>query len=154
MISKDGAKQAASTFFAAALLLCGTARFAAAQSAGEAASAQSLDYEIFKARVEPIFLKRRAGHARCYICHAESATAFRLEKLPAGADFWTEEQSRKNFQVVFRLVVPGNPASSRILIHPLAPEAGGDANHNGGRQFENKDDPDWKTLAEWVRGAK
>ena len=155
MISKDAAKQAASTFLTAALLLlCGTARFAAAQSGGEVASAQGLDYAFFKARVEPIFLKRRTGHARCYICHAESATAFRLEKLPAGADFWTEEQSRKNFQVVSRLVVPGNPASSRILNHPLAPEAGGDANHNGGRQFENKNDPDWKTLAEWVGGAK
>jgi hypothetical protein len=155
MISKDAAKKTASTFLTAALLLlCGTAHSAAAQSAGEAASAQALNYDFFKARVEPIFLRRRAGHARCYVCHEESATAFRLEKLPAGADFWTEEQSRKNFQVVSHLVVPGNPASSRILIHPLAPEAGGDANHNGGRQFENKDDPDWKTLAEWVGGAK
>jgi hypothetical protein len=155
MISKSDAKQATATFLTAVLLLLsGTVRFAAAQSAGEAASAKALDYEFFKTRVEPIFLKRRAGHARCYVCHEESATAFRLEKLPAGADFWTEEQSRKNFQVVSRLVVPGNPASSRILNHPLAPEAGGDANHNGGRQFENKNDPDWKTLAEWVGGAK
>ena len=29
------------------------------------ARAQSLDYGIFKAQVEPIFLEKRAGHARC-----------------------------------------------------------------------------------------
>ena len=136
------------------LMCCGLLRVATAQSADDPAPAKYLDYDFFKTRVEPIFLKRRTGHARCNICHAESATAFRLEKLPAGADFWTEEQSRKNFQVVSRLVVPGNPEKSRIVVHPLAPEAGGDANHNGGRQFENKNDPDWKILAEFASGAK
>ena len=35
------------------------------------ARAQSLDYGIFKAQVEPIFLEKRAGHARCYVCHSE-----------------------------------------------------------------------------------
>ncbi len=49
------------------------------------ARAQSLDYEFFKARVEPIFLKKKPGHTRCYVCHAESNNAFRLEKLPPGA---------------------------------------------------------------------
>jgi hypothetical protein len=37
---------------------------------------------------------------------------------------------------------------------PLAPEAGGNAFHNGGRQFESKDDPDWKTLEQWANGQK
>src|SRR2546430_15828439 len=89
------------------------------------ASAQSLDYEFFKARVEPIFLKKRPGHTRCYVCHAESNNAFRLEKLAPGAKFWTEEQSRRNFETVSRLVVPGNFSASRLLFMPLAPPAGG-----------------------------
>jgi hypothetical protein len=38
------------------------------------------------------------------------------------------------------------------LLQPLAPEAGGNAFHTGGRQFANKDDPNWKTLARWVGG--
>ncbi len=118
------------------------------------ASAQSLDYEFFKARVEPVFLKKKPGHTRCYVCHAESNNAFRLEKLSPGAKFWTEEQSRRNFETVSRLVVPGNLAASRLLIMPLAPEAGGNSFHNGGRQFESKDDPDWKTLAQWANGQK
>ena len=112
----------------------------------------TLDYEFFKTKVEPIFLKKREGHTRCYVCHEESNNAFRLEKLPAGAAFWTEEQSRKNFDIVSALVVPGDPANSRLLVQPLAPEAGGNTFHSGGRQFASKNDPDWKTLVQWVTG--
>jgi hypothetical protein len=109
-----------------------------------------LDYEAFKSRVEPIFLQKREGHVRCYTCHSEGNNALHLEKLPPGATFWTEEQSRKNFESVSGLVAAGDPASSRLLIHPLAPEAGGDLFHSGGRQFETKNDPDWKILAQWA----
>jgi YVTN family beta-propeller protein len=58
-----------------------------------------------------------------------------------------------NFQSAIHLVVPGNPGLSPLLLHPLAPEAGGDAFHSGGRQFASQNDPDWLALAEWVRGA-
>ena len=34
---------------------------------------QSLDYEAYKTRVEPIFLAKRVGHARCYACRALGA---------------------------------------------------------------------------------
>src|SRR5580700_8357350 len=84
------------------------------------ASAQSLDFEMFKSRVEPIFLKKRPGHARCVACHVDANTAFRLQPLPEGAKMWSEEQSRKNYEVAIRLVVAGDPASSRLLKHPLA----------------------------------
>ena len=33
-----------------------------------------------------------------------------------------------------------------------SPEAGGNTFHSGGRQFASKNDPDWKTLAQWVTG--
>jgi hypothetical protein len=117
-----------------------------------ASKTPTLDYEFFKTRVEPIFLKKREGHTRCYVCHEESNNAFRLEKLPPGAAFWTEQQSHRNFDTVSGLVVPGDPANSRLLLQPLAPEAGGSTFHSGGRQFASKNDPDWKTLAQWVTG--
>src|SRR5215831_15843884 len=123
----------------------------------ETASAPSkevFDFDFFKLKVEPIFLKERPGHARCYACHSDPNRVFHLERLTEGATEWTEEQSRLNFQTVTRLVAPGNPHSSLLLIHPLAPEAGGDAFHSGGRQFETQNDPDWLTLADWVRGAR
>src|ERR1700688_2311355 len=127
----------------------------AAASVSEVASQGQppLDFETFKSRIEPIFLERREGHVRCYTCHSENNSAFHLERLSAGTNFWTDEQSRRNFQSVSGLVVPNDPASSRLLIHPLAPEGGGDLFHSGGRQFESKNDPDWKLLAQGA-GAK
>jgi hypothetical protein len=112
-----------------------------------------LDFEFFKARVEPIFLKRRPGHARCYACHASNTGPQYLVKLSPGATFWDEEQSRKIFQNVSRLIDHSDPMNSRFLLHPLSPMAGGDA-HAGGRQFESRDDPDWKNMAAWARGEK
>ncbi|HEX9465624.1 MAG TPA: hypothetical protein VGB82_23730 [Alphaproteobacteria bacterium] len=124
-------------------------------AAASPAAAQSLDYQYFKAKVEPVFLKKRPGHARCVVCHGPlTNNAFRLEKLPQGATFWTDPQSRKNFDTVSLLATPGNFDASKILKHPLAPEAGGDAFHSGGRQFASKQDPDWQILSQWVNGAK
>jgi hypothetical protein len=117
-------------------------------------AAPVLDFGFFQARVEPIFLEKRAGHARCYTCHVESNNAFRLERLSPGASAWSEEQSRRNFEMVSRLVNPGDPATSRLLQQPLAPEGGGNVFHSGGRQFASKDDAGWKTLADWINGQK
>ena len=117
-------------------------------------AAPALDYEFFKLRVQPIFLQKRDDHTRCYVCHAESNNAFRLERLSPGASTWSEEQSRKNFERASILVNPGDPATSRLLQQPLAPEAGGNVFHSGGRQFASKDDPSWKILADWVNGQK
>ena len=117
-------------------------------------AAPPLDYAFFKARVQPIFLQKRDGHTRCYVCHAEGNNAFRLERLSPSASTWNEEQSRKNFEMASILVNPGDPATSRLLQQPLAPEAGGNVFHSGGRQFASKDDPSWKILVEWVNGEK
>ena len=123
------------------------------------AQTPQLDYEFFKTRVEPIFLKKRSEeHARCYVCHQVSRHGggpLSLEMLPPGMSFWTEEQSRHNFDVVSKLVVPGSPSLSLFLRMPLAPEAGGLADtHQGGRQFASEDDPDWKNMKAWVVGEK
>ena len=147
---------------AAALLYAFTPRaHAQTQSAADADAkpAPQLDYEFFKTRVEPIFLKHRSDeHVRCYVCHQmmrHGGGPLSLEMLPPGANFWTDEQSRKNFETVSKLVVPGNPSLSLFLRMPLAPEAGGIADtHQGGRQFASEDDPDWKNMKAWVMGEK
>jgi hypothetical protein len=118
------------------------------------AQAQALDYELFKTKVQPVFLEKRPGHTRCVVCHSgRSNSAFRLEKLEPGSNSWSEEQSRRNFEMASRLVVPGDPQAGLLLTHPLAPEAGGDAYHSGGRQFASRDDPQWKILSQWARGS-
>ena len=111
--------------------------------------AQSLDYETYKKSVEPIFAKKRTGHARCVACHSASNNAFRLQPLAEGST-WTDEESRRNFESVSKLVNRSKPAASRLLMHPLAQEGGGDQFHSGGRQFLSKDDPDWKAIAAWI----
>ena len=117
-----------------------------------ASSSVALDFEFYKSEVQPLFLEKRAGFTRCVVCHTgERRTAF-LEELPAGAETWDEEQSHLNFERVSRLVTPGDPLASRLLMHPLEPAAGGDEFHNGGRQFTSQDDPQFQTLARWVRG--
>ena len=114
----------------------------------------SPDFAIYKTKVEPIFLKERPGHARCYGCHTLSNRIFHLETLSPGSTEWTAEQSQHNYESVLQQVVAGEPDSSPLLIHPLAPEAGGDAFHSGGRQFAAQNDPDWLMLADWVRSAR
>jgi len=117
-------------------------------------AAGTLDYDYFKAKVQPIFLTKRPGHARCVMCHAEANNMLKLEKLPEGQAAWNEEQTRKNFDTVSKIVqAADDPLKAKILVHPLAPEAGGDAFHSGGRQFANKNDPLWKTIADWAKGA-
>ena len=125
---------------------------ASAASAASASSA-SLDFEFFKTKVQPIFLTKRPGLARCAACHA-SVTApavFQLQPLAPGSTTWTEDQAHKNFEAASRLVIAGN-VKSPLLMHPLAEDAGGDFFHSGGKQFHSQDDAEWQTLKAWVLG--
>jgi hypothetical protein len=112
--------------------------------------APALNYEFFKAEVQPIFLKKRPGHARCIACHGQGTT-LRLQPLAPGRTTWTEEESRKNFQAIQRVVAPGN-LKSRLLLHPLEEKTGGDFYHSGGKHFASQNDPEWLTLKAWVLG--
>jgi hypothetical protein len=123
-------------------------------AAPDFALSQSLDYNVYRTTVEPIFLLKRPGHARCIVCHGGANNAFSLVRLPPGTPGFTEEQSRKNFATVSNLVVPGKPEESHLLMYPLVPQEGGAAYHSGGRQWLSKNDPHWQTIARWVRGEK
>lgn len=116
-------------------------------------STVSLDVEFFKAQVQPIFLEKRQGYTRCVVCHSAGNVVF-LQPLSPGATTWNDEQSRLNFAAVSKLVTPGEPLKSRLLLHPLEPAAGGDQFHNGGRQFTSQNDPAFQTIAAWVRGQR
>ena len=130
----------------AALAAASGPRPAAAQSA-----AASLDFEFFKTRVQPIFVAKRPGHARCISCHI-AGTPLRLQPFSSGGTTWTEEESRKNFEAVRRVVLPGVVQKSRLLVHPLAEKAGGDFYHSGGKHWDSQNDPEWRTLRAWVLG--
>ena len=109
-----------------------------------------LDFEAFRTKIQPIFVAKRPGHARCIACHGQG-TPLRLQPLAAGSTTWNEEDSRKNFETIKRVVQPGN-LKSKLLLHPLEEKAGGDFYHNGGKHFTSQNDPEWLTLKAFVLG--
>jgi hypothetical protein len=140
--------------FVAALLTQPASGVLRAQApAPGSAAAAALDYEFFKTRVQPIFLARRDGHTRCVSCHSKG-TPMRLQALSSGATTWNEEQSKRNFLAVQARVIPRDLTSSKLLLHPLLAEGGGDFYHSGGKHWNSFLDPEWQTLANWVCGRK
>ena len=66
------------------------------QPAPSSAAAKSLDFDFFKTKVQPIFLAKRPGHARCVSCHGGSqASGLKLQPLSPGSKTWNDEQARK-----------------------------------------------------------
>jgi len=145
----------------AAVVVQGTTSLTSAQGRGGApqggapsASASQLDYEVFKTKVQPILTSPRKGNARCMACHSRGGGNSYLEPMTPGSNSYTEDQSRRNFERVSRLVVPGEPLKSILLTNPLATEAGGSHWHGGGKHWQSQDNPEWQTLAAWVKNAK
>src|ERR1700694_3274393 len=136
--------------FVFAVALAMWASPAAQRAAPSSGPSTSLDYQFFKTRVEPIFLNKRPGHARCVSCHG-SGTPLRLQPLSPGSTTWNEEESRKNFEAIQRVAIPGN-LKSKLLVHPLEEQAGGDFFHSGGKHFSSQNDAEWQTLKAFVLG--
>jgi len=138
--------------FAVVLSVALSALAAAQQTAPptSTSSTASLDYNFFKAKIQPIFVAKRPGHARCIACHGQG-TPLRLQPLPPGAATWNEEDSRKNFEALKRVAAPGN-LKSKLLMHPLTEEAGGDFYHNGGKHWNSQNDPEWQAMKTWIMG--
>ena len=141
------------TVVAACLFVAAAASLqqAASQPAASPTAAPALDYEFFKAKVQPVFLAKREGHARCVVCHTFNNAPFKLVPLSPGSTTWNEQQSRMNFELVKRVAMPGF-LESKLIKHPLAEEAGGDYHHGGGQQFASQQDPHWLTLKAFVMG--
>src|SRR3954469_9747148 len=119
---------------------------------GQQPAKTSLDFDFFRTSVQPIFLFKRPGHARCISCHG-SGTPLRLQPLSPGSTTWDDEESRKNFEAIQPVAVAGN-LKSKLLVHPLEEQAGGDFFHSGGKHFSSQSDPEWQTLKAFVMGQR
>jgi hypothetical protein len=137
----------------AALLTQGPAPATLRAQEATSPSASALDFEFFRTKVQPIFLAKRDGHTRCVSCHSKG-TPMRFQALSPGATTWNEEQSRKNLQVVLPRVAPRRLNDSKLLMHPLLADGGGDFYHSGGKHWNSFLDPEWQTIANWVCGRK
>ena len=120
---------------------------------GTVAVAPTVDFDFFQSCVQRIFLVTTPGALPCTECHGAGTAGF-ARPIGDGRAFWNEEESRRNFNVAMRLIEPGEPTRSRLLMHPLAYEGGGDYTHNGPRRWRSMQDPEWQMLAEWVRGER
>jgi hypothetical protein len=132
------------------VIAASAALLVAALMAQQPAAPAALDYEYFKKNVQPVFLKKRPGHARCVACHI-GATPMNLTPMAKGSSIWTEEETKKNFAAVQKVAVAGNP-KSMLLIHPLDEQAGGDFYHSGGKHWSSQSDPEWQLLRAFVMG--
>ena len=111
-----------------------------------------LDFAFFRACVQPIFQNPREGHIKCSNCHNAGIIGF--APVPADGKMWTDDEAKRAFGVITRLIVPGDPEHSRFLLKPLHPDGGGSYAHNGVRRWQTRKDPEWQMLAGWVRGER
>jgi hypothetical protein len=117
-----------------------------------AAKEPAIDFTFFRSCVQPVFQNPREGHIRCSNCHNAGLIGF--APVPADGKTWNDDEAKRAFAVITRLVVPGNPEQSRFLLKPLHPDGGGSYAHNGVRRWATRKDPEWQMLAGWVRGER
>lgn len=112
----------------------------------------TLDFEFFRSCVQQVFATPREGHIRCSNCHAGGLIGF--APPPQNGSAWSDEEARRAFQSISRVIIPGNAEQSRFLLKPLHPDGGGAYAHNGPRRWQTREDAEWQLLAAWVRGER
>jgi cytochrome c5 len=111
-----------------------------------------LDFDFFRACVQPVFANPREGHIKCSNCHSAGQIGF--APVPQNGDAWTDQEAKRAFSTITRLIVAGDPEQSRFMLKPLHPDGGGSYTHNGPRRWQSRNDPEWQMLAGWVRGDR
>jgi hypothetical protein len=112
----------------------------------------AVDFTFFRSCVQKVFATPREGHIACGNCHAGGLVGF--APPPQNGKVWSDEEAKRAFQSISRLIIPGNPEQSRFLLKPLHPDGGGTYTHNGPRRWQSRSDPEWQMLAGWVRGER
>ncbi len=121
-------------------------------------TSKTLDYEFFAMRVMPLLAaKGRDGNA-CVTCH-DTHAILRLSR-PDTVGKFTASQLRENYASALRVVDTINPENSLLLRKPIS-----DASqegvvgarrtpHGGGPRWSGTDDQAYRTVLEWINGAK
>ncbi|MDW8367837.1 MAG: HEAT repeat domain-containing protein [Abditibacteriales bacterium] len=121
--------------------------------------AKYLDYEFFKARIQPILTTAVGSDGKsCAHCHS-THTILRLHR-PDERGHLTEEQTRDNYFSALKVVNLLEPEKSLLLQKPLA-----DATtegilhtdkipHGGGKRWDGPDSAAYQAVLAWIQGAK
>ena len=98
-------------------------------------------FDFYRQNIEPLFLRPRGypgstdGNAACVMCHVwQTSVRFSLEEPTETPDggAWTEEQSRRNYEVVTQLVNALRPRVQQVSTEAVG--AGGRRAASHGRQ--------------------
>jgi hypothetical protein len=118
-----------------------------------------LDFRYFVTKVEPILARPGPDGKACVFCHA-SHVILKLNP-PNAQGVFSDQDSEENYKYAMRVVNISDPNKSLILIKPTRPtDSAGDvgdytATHNGGQRWHgNESSDEYRTLLEWIRGAK
>ncbi len=118
-----------------------------------------LDFNYFVAKIEPILATQGADGKACVFCHA-SHVIFKLHP-PNDTGVFSDQDSEDNYKYAMHVVDINDPTKSLMLIKPTRPtdSAGnvGDylATHNGGQRWRgNENSWQYRTILEWIRGAR
>ena len=117
-----------------------------------------LDYEFFVSRVMPILERKGPDGNACVNCHA-THTILRLH-TPDAQGRLSDEQLRENYGSALKVVDLSSPESSLILRKPTSsPDQEGvvgskKLSHGGGLRWTGPDDPAYRTMLEWINGAR
>ena len=129
------------------------------EALGDVQPGSVLDFDFFVSKVEPILATSGADGKACVMCHA-THVIFKLRPPNAEGQF-SPQDSEANYRYAMRVVDIRNPNQSLILIKPTRPtDAAGDvddylATHNGGRRWQgDESSSQYKTILEWIRGAR
>ena len=121
-------------------------------------SVRTLDYEFFVARVMPLLAAKGQDGNACVNCHS-THTILKLSP-PNAAGKFSEAQLRENYASALRVADLMNPENSLLLRKPIS-----DASqegvvgakrtpHGGGPRWTGLDDPAYRTVLEWINGAR
>ena len=85
------------------------------------AAPAALDFEFFRTRIQPVFLKKRPDLARCYVCHSQG-TPLVLEGVPPGPHTLSveviDERGVRQGPRLHHVTVPGPDAVVRVTVAP------------------------------------
>lgn len=119
--------------------------------------ARLLDYAFFIEKVQPILAARGQDGNACAQCHASHAI-FKLNPPPSEGRY-AEAQLRENYRSALKVVNMADPEKSLILRKPTSSSesegvVGSDRVSHGGGQRWPADSPEYRTILEWINGAK
>jgi hypothetical protein len=104
------------------------------------------DFAFFREKIEPVL------QAVCAQCHAGAGKgSFAIVARAPGVRI-SEADSRKNFEAVKRLIVPGKPEQSKFLLKPLAERDGGSPHEGGDRIL--KGTPAYRAWVDFIHGLR